>query len=158
MAAGGRAAGVLWGSLGLNVFLLALCLSRVLHGGLAETAPPQAPIARIVAALGPADAGKFRAAMEANRGAITPARAAVSAAQIRLAAAIRRSPFDPHAVGTALTDWQACWQRFVAAFDVAVLAGLTQISDDGRQHFADASMAEDARHVAAQQSYLERGR
>jgi len=151
---------LLWASLGLNAFLAALCLSHLLHGGLGPAAPAaaQAPIARIVGALRPDDAARFRAALDARRGAITPARAAVSDAQARLAAAIRRTPFDPPGVRAALADWQASWQAFVVSFNAAVLAGLADLSDDGRARFADASLAEDARHVAAQQSYLEHGR
>jgi hypothetical protein len=153
---GRRGFPLLWVSLGLNAFLAALCLSHLLHGGLGPAA--QAPIARIVGALRPDDAARFRAALDARRGAITPARAAVSDAQARLAAAIRRTPFDPPGVRAALADWQASWQAFVVSFNAAVLAGLADLSDDGRARFADASLAEDARHVAAQQSYLEHGR
>jgi hypothetical protein len=157
---GRRGFPLLWASLGLNAFLAAVCLSRLLHGGIgpAEPAAAQAPIARIVGALRPDDAARFRAALDARRGAITPARAAVSDAQARLAEAIRRTPFDPPGVRSALADWQANWQIFVVSFNAAVLAGLAELSDDGRARFADASLAEDARHVAAQRSYLEHGR
>ncbi len=152
-----RGGALLWASLGLNAFLVALCLARLLYGDVHPGASGP-PIARIVAALAPDDAARFGAEMEARRDAITPARAAVSQAQARLAAAIRRAPFDPPAVRAALAEWQASWQGFVASFNVAVLAGLAQLSDDGRARFAAASVAEDARHVAAEQSYLKRGR
>ena len=142
---------LLWTSLGLNVFLLALMLARVAHVGRQEvTAPPhEAPISRIIAALPSQDAARFRAVLVARRGVIMPARAAVSAAQARLAEAIRRRPFDQSAVSVALADWRENWQRFAMIFNSAVLAGLATLSDDGRARFADAAQAEDARHAAA---------
>lgn len=142
---------LLWTSLGLNVFLLALILARVAHVGRQEVAPPphEAPISRIIAALPPEDAMRFRAVLVARRGAILPARAAVSAAQGRLAEAIRHRPFDSPAVTAALADWREKWQRFAMIFNSAVLAGLATLSDDGRARFADAAQAEDARHAAA---------
>ncbi len=133
-------------SLALNAFLLALVGTHLVHA----TAPvatnaPESPIDRMAASLAPADAARFRAAIEARRPDFQPARDAVSAAHLAVAAAIGRVPYDPDAVRSALEQWQESWRAFTSRFDQAFLASVGVLSDDGRARLARAAADEDAR-------------
>jgi uncharacterized membrane protein len=133
-------------SLALNVFLLALVGTHLVHA----TAPPaaalpQSPIDRMAAALSPDDAARFRAAVAARRPDFQPARDAVSAAHLAVAAAIGRVPYDADAMRSALQQWQASWRAFTARFDQAFLQAVSVLSDDGRARLAQAAIDEDAK-------------
>ncbi len=130
-------------SLALNVFLLMLVGAQWVHA----TAPAASgnPIDRMTASLRPDDAARFRAAIEAGRPDFQPARDAVSAAHLAVAAAIGRTPYDPDAVRRALEQWQESWRAFTTRFDQAFLGAVGAVSDDGRARLAQAAIADDAR-------------
>ncbi len=134
-------------SLALNAFLLALVGTHLVHAT-ASPAAFESPIDRLAASLPAEDAARFRAVIEARRSDYQPARDAVSAAHLAVAAAIDRVPYDEAALRSALQQWQESWRAFTARFDQAFLQAVSVLSDAGRARLAQAAIDEDARRRA----------
>lgn len=128
----------LWGSLAANVFFAGLVGSHVLL----RPAPPSAPgldgfIARLAAALPPADAERFRGVLDAERPWFNQARTAADRAHGRLADAIARTPYDESEARQRLQEWRARWNESSDRFGDSLLTAVRTLSPEGRQLLAD---------------------
>src|SRR5271166_2781839 len=135
-------------SVALNVFLLALVGSHLLITVPARReAGGEGPFRRILAALPPADADRFRAVLDRERPAYQPARDAMSAAHMAVADAIGRTPLDEVRVRAALKEWQASWLAFTNRFSDTFLDAVSVLSDQGREKLRETMAADDQRRL-----------
>lgn len=135
---GGRQV-LLWASLAVNLFFAGLVGSHLLMG------PAQRPaagldgfIARLAAALPPADAERFRGVLDGERPWYGQARAAADRAHNRLADAIGGTPYDEGEARQRLQDWRARWNESSDRFGDGLLAAVRTLSPEGRQRLAAA--------------------
>ncbi len=124
----------LWVSLALNAFLAALVGAHLV--GAAVARGPRhgidVAIARMAAVLPPADAARFRATLAAERSRYEPARRQVEQAQLGVAHAIGREPFDAARVRGAMQAWRERWPAFAGAFSASILDAVGTLSPAGR--------------------------
>lgn len=125
----------------LNLFLLAVIAGHFLRGAGGRAIPisPMAgAVARAEAALDPADAAAFRAALARDRPRYVQSAEQVAAARRALAQQILAQPFDPRAASQALEAWRTDWDRFVGDFSGPLIDALAAISPQGRRRLIDA--------------------
>ncbi|MFT8243064.1 periplasmic heavy metal sensor [Roseomonas sp. BN140053] len=93
--------------------------------------------ARMERALSGPDRDIFHREMEAGRARTEAALRGMRQAREPIEAAMRREPFDPAALGTALAAARGRWQEFSIAFENELLRAVGAISPDGRRRLAD---------------------
>lgn len=129
---------LLWASLAANLFLVALVGAHLLH-----RRPPrpglEGTVHRLARALPPADADRFRVALERERPRYDRAYAEMDAARAELARAIGRTPYDERQVRDTLRVWQGHWQTVADRFADALLVAAGDLSPEGRARLADAA-------------------
>jgi uncharacterized membrane protein len=107
-------------------------------------APPPRPrgfdrmLARIDAALPPADRPAFQAVLQADRDQYGTALTTLRASSNEVDRLMRQEPYDSAALTAAMRDWGEAWARFNASFSATLLRGLEQVSPAGRAAVADA--------------------
>ena len=127
-------------SLILNLFLLGVIAGHFLaRGGRREVAitPMAGAIERAEAALSPADAAAFRAALERDRPRYVQSADQVAAARRALMREIAAEPFDRRAASQALDAWRTSWDRFIGDFNGPLIDALAAISPQGRRRLID---------------------
>jgi uncharacterized membrane protein len=127
-------------SIVLNLFLLGVIAGHFLgRGGAREVAisPMAGAVERAEAALNPADAAAFRAALERDRPRYAQSAAQVTAARRVLMRQLVAEPFDPHAASEALDAWRTSWDRFIGDFNGPLIDALGAISPQGRRRLVD---------------------
>jgi uncharacterized membrane protein len=124
----------------LNLFLLGVIAGHFLGGGTREVSvtPMARALERAEAALGPADARAFRAALERDKARYAQSAVQVAAARRALARQIAAEPFDARATRQALAAWRTSWDRFVGDFSDPLIDALAAISPQGRRRLTDA--------------------
>jgi len=125
----------------LNLFLLGVIAGHFLGGAGARElsiTPMAGAVARAEAALGPADAAAFRAALARDRPRYAQSAEQVAAARRALVRQILAQPFDPRAATQALAAWRTSWDRFVGDFSGPLIDALAAISPAGRRRLIDA--------------------
>jgi len=124
----------------LNLFLLGVIAGHFLsRGGAREISvtPMARAVERAEAALGPADAAAFRAALERDRPRYAQSAEQVASARRALARQIAAEPFDPRATSQALAAWRMSWDHFVGDFSGPLIDALAAISPQGRRRLID---------------------
>ncbi len=101
---------------------------------------PQAMVERLTKELPPADGEKFRFAVEPHIEEIEVARVRMEAARTAMLRAIGSTPFEPEAVQASMRKWQQSWKVWSDGIGVAMLAGLQDVSAEGRQQLAEAGL------------------
>jgi len=125
----------------LNLFLLGVIAGHVLGRGAPRElslTPMAGAVERAEAALGPADAAAFRAALDRDRPRYGQSAEQVAAARRVLMRQILTEPFDPHATSQALAAWRTSWGRFISDFSGPLVDALAAISPEGRRRLIDA--------------------
>lgn len=125
----------------LNLFLLGVIAGHFLRGAGAREisiTPMAGAVARAEAALDPADAAAFRAALERGRPRYVQSAEQVAAARSAVVRQILAQPFDPRAASQALEVWRTDWDRFVGDFSGPLIEALAAISPQGRRRLIDA--------------------
>jgi uncharacterized membrane protein len=128
-------------SIVLNLFLLGVIAGHFLgRGGPREVSitPMAGAVERVEAALDPADAAAFRAALERDRPRYAQSAEQVAAARRALMRELAAEPFDPRAAGQALDVWSRSWDRFIGDFNGPLIDALAAISPQGRRKLIDA--------------------
>lgn len=101
---------------------------------------PQMMVERLTKELPPADGEKFRSAVEPHIEEIEVARVRMEAARTAMLRAIGSTPFEPEAVQASMRKWQQSWKAWSDGIGVAMLAGLQDVSAEGRQQLAEAGL------------------
>jgi uncharacterized membrane protein len=136
---------LLIGSLALNLFFIgtvgALALRHyVMPAQPAATERPRTAAARIermAAPLPPADAEKLRATFRARAAEAEDARTALNRAFERIQAALRKEPYDPAQLRTALAEVRAMRPAYELVMQEIYLAAAGVMSAEGRARLAD---------------------
>ena len=127
---------VLWLSLAGNLFAGALI------GGHLMVQPPRGPpgieaaAERMARDLPPADATRFRAALDRERPWYDMARRRMAEARIDLARSIAETPYDEVVVRARLTTFQARWAETADRFGQSLLTAIGTLSPEGRAKLA----------------------
>jgi uncharacterized membrane protein len=125
----------------LNLFLLGVIAGHFLgrgHPPEISITPMASTLARAEAAMDPADAAAFSAALKRDRSQYLRSMAQVAAARRELARQIAAQPFDPHAASLAFDAWRTSWDRFIGDFSGPLIDALGAISPDGRRRLMNA--------------------
>ena len=132
---------LLWFSLGLNVFAIALIAAPFVwpHQGGGPPGPPgfDTLVQRIAHGLDPKDADSFRAAMARERPWYELGRQKLDEARDNVAESVRRTPYDPVATEAALQAMQERMHESAARFDESLSMAIGELSADGRTHLAE---------------------
>lgn len=133
---------MLWASVALNVFLLALIAAQSgaqwMHGGHAPRSGVEGFTERLARDLPTADAERFRAAMQHERPLLRAAQDRLEEARAALSRSIARTPYDEALVRQRLSEFQQRWQEMSERFAAALAPTLSQLSDEGRTELASA--------------------
>lgn len=129
---------VLWASLGLNLFCLAL-LAVPYMSHRRPSGPPSFDmiVGRIARDLPAADADTFRQAMGGQRPEFDAARERLAQSRAALAHSIAEQPFDPAATRAALTAMQDRLRDGASRFDDDLVTAMTELSPAGRTQLAE---------------------
>lgn len=124
---------LLWLSLGLNLFLMALVAAPHMWphrpGG-----PPgfDGLVRRMARSLPPADADGFRAAMDRERPWYEMSRQRLADARMEIGRQIGRQPFDPAATRAAMSEMQNRLRESSLRFDESLVTALAGLSPEAR--------------------------
>ncbi len=132
---------VLWTSLCLNVFGLALLLVP-LFIRMANRLPPGPPsfegfVARMARDLPTADADILRIEMARERPWYEMGRDRLNESRTAVAQSVARDPFDPAAAHAALAELQNRMRESATRFDDSLVLAVTKLSPDGRARLAE---------------------
>jgi len=127
---------VLWLSVAGNLFGVTLIGARMAAGspgppGLAGAAE------RMARDLPPADAVRFRAALDHERPWYDMARHRMAEARADLASSIAANPYDESVVRGRITAYQARWAETSGRFGESLLMAIGTLSPEGRTKLAE---------------------
>ena len=127
---------LLWLSIAGNLFGAALIGARFAAG---SPAPPGLAGAaeRMARDLPPADAARFRAALDHERPWFDAARHRMAEARADLARSIAQDPYDERAVHERMAAYQARWTETSGRFGDSLLAAIGTLSPEGRAKLAE---------------------
>ncbi|MBV9348571.1 MAG: periplasmic heavy metal sensor [Pseudolabrys sp.] len=128
---------LLFVSLALNLFFIGIAAALWVRGPAPVDRSVPARIERLAAALPSADAQKLRAEYGANRGALEQAHGNYERARETIRASLRREPFDPEAMRSAMTQTRAARQAFDQTLQNVIANASAQMSPEGRRQLAD---------------------
>ena len=130
---------VLWVSLGANLFGAALIGTHL------ATRPVRGPpgfagtMERMARDLPPADAARFRAALDRERPWHDMARRRMAEARVELSRSIAGEPYNEAAVREHLREYQARWTEMSGRFGDSLLVAISTLSPEGRAKLAHAA-------------------
>jgi uncharacterized membrane protein len=136
---------LLVGSLALNLFFIGTVGALAVRHYVMPAQPAAterqrtaaARIERLAAPLPPADAEKLRATFRARAAEAEVARAALNRAFERIQAALRKEPYDPAQLRTALAEVRATRPAYELVMQEIYLAAAGAMSAEGRARLAD---------------------
>ena len=127
---------VLWLSVACNLFAAALAGARFVVG------PPGPPglagaAERMARDLPPADAARFRAALDPQKPWFDAARRRMADARADLARSIAQNPYDEQVVHERMAAYQARWAETSGRFGDCLLTAIGTLSPEGRAKLAE---------------------
>lgn len=127
---------VLWLSLAGNLFTGTLIGGHLMHHP--QRGPPgiEGAAERMARDLPPADAARFRAALDRERPWYDMARRRMADARTDLAQSIAETPYDEAVVRARLMAFQARWAETSDRFGQSLLTAIGTLSPEGRAKLA----------------------